>query len=73
MRFMPIRDVVYLIVKPFLGKQRGPTRAETVSRAVEHAEHMDSAAAFTRVSDAMLDHAPPAPKHEEPDRVRASG
>jgi anaerobic magnesium-protoporphyrin IX monomethyl ester cyclase len=73
MRFMPIRDVIYLIVKPFLGKQRGPTRAETVSRAIEHAEHQDSAAAFTRISDAGLGHAPPASKDEEPDQLRASG
>jgi anaerobic magnesium-protoporphyrin IX monomethyl ester cyclase len=73
MRFMPIRDVIYLIVKPFLGKQRGPTRAETVSRAIEHAEHKDSAAAFTRISDAGLGHAPPASKDEEPDQLRASG
>jgi len=73
MRFMPIRDVIYLIVKPFLGKQRGPTRAETVSRAIEHAEHKDSAAAFTRISDARLGHAPPASKNEEPDQLRASG
>jgi radical SAM superfamily enzyme YgiQ (UPF0313 family) len=73
MRFMPIRDVVYLIVKPFLGKQRGPTRAETVSRAVEHAAHMDSAAAFTRVADGMPVHAPLSSKDEEPGRLRASG
>jgi len=73
MRFMPIRDVVYLIVKPFLGKQRGPTRAETVSRAVEHPEHKDSAAAFTRISDAMLGDARPASKYEQSDQLRARG
>ncbi len=73
MRFMPIRDVIYLIVKPFLGKQRGPTRAETVSRAVEHPVHRDSAAAFTRISDAMLDHPPSASKCEQPDQPRVSG
>ncbi len=73
MRFMPIRDVIHLIVKPFLGKRRGPTRAETVSRAIEHSEHKDSAAAFTRVSDAQLGHASPASKNEVPDPLRASG
>ncbi len=67
MRFMPIRDVIYLIVKPFLGKQRGPTRAEELSRAVEHAEHMDPAAALTRAADAMLEHAPPTSKDEARD------
>jgi anaerobic magnesium-protoporphyrin IX monomethyl ester cyclase len=44
-RFMRMRDVVYLIVKPFLGQRRGPTSAETLSHAVEHAELKDSAAA----------------------------
>ncbi len=73
MRFMPIRDVVYLIVKPFLGKQRGPTRAEELSRAVDHAEHKDSAAAFTKVADAPLDHAPPTSNDDASGRLRASG
>jgi anaerobic magnesium-protoporphyrin IX monomethyl ester cyclase len=57
MRFMPLRDVVYLIIKPFVGKQRGATQAETLSRAVEHADLKDSAAAFTQVADAMLEQA----------------
>jgi hypothetical protein len=52
---MPLRDVVYLIIKPFVGKQRGATQAETLSRAVEHADLKDSAAAFTQVADAMLE------------------
>ena len=34
-RYMPLRDVVYLIVKPFLGKKQGPTRSEVLTRAVE--------------------------------------
>jgi radical SAM superfamily enzyme YgiQ (UPF0313 family) len=33
-RFMRIRDVVYLLLKPFLGQRSGPTPAETLSRAV---------------------------------------
>jgi len=37
-RFMPIRDVVYLIIKPFLGQKKGATKAEVLSRAVEHAD-----------------------------------
>src|SRR5262249_20893886 len=34
LRFMPLRDVVYLIVKPFLGMKKGPTKNEVLSRAV---------------------------------------
>ncbi|MDP8247315.1 MAG: radical SAM protein [Candidatus Tritonobacter lacicola] len=34
-RCMPVRDVLYLLVKPFLGSKRGATRAEQVSRAVK--------------------------------------
>ncbi|MCX6340581.1 MAG: radical SAM protein [Candidatus Aureabacteria bacterium] len=33
-RSMPLWDILYLIIKPFLGKKRGRTRAERVSRAV---------------------------------------
>ena len=33
-RCMSLRDILYLLVKPFLGKKRGRTRAERVSRAV---------------------------------------
>ena len=36
LRFMRFRDVAYLIVKPFLGAGRGPTKNEVLSRAVEH-------------------------------------
>jgi radical SAM superfamily enzyme YgiQ (UPF0313 family) len=53
-RFMPIRDVVYLIVKPFLGQKKGATKAEVLSRAVEHAEMKDAAAQLTQLSDEML-------------------
>jgi len=52
-----MRDVAYLILKPFLGKPRGPTAAETLSRTVEHAELKDSAAALTQVTDAMFEQA----------------
>jgi len=70
MRFMKFRDVVYLITKPFLGKQSGPTRAETLSRAVEHAEAKDSAAALTRIADVAV---APMPAESEAERLRASG
>ncbi len=54
LRFMPARDVIYLIVKPFLGKRKGATKAEVLSRAVEHAEMKDEAAQLTQLSDEML-------------------
>jgi predicted small metal-binding protein len=54
LRFMPARDVIYLIVKPFLGQKKGATKAEVLSRAVEHADMKDSAAQFTQLTDEML-------------------
>jgi radical SAM superfamily enzyme YgiQ (UPF0313 family)/predicted small metal-binding protein len=54
LRFMPARDVIYLIVKPFLGQKKGATKAEVLSRAVEHAEMKDAAAQLTHLSDEML-------------------
>jgi radical SAM superfamily enzyme YgiQ (UPF0313 family) len=56
LRFMPLRDVVYLIVKPFLGVKRGPTRNEVLSRAIEHPALKDSAADLTLVADDLLLH-----------------
>ena len=52
MRYMPLRDVVHLIVKPFLGKKQGPTKNEVLSRAVEHQAMKDAAAEFTTLPDA---------------------
>jgi radical SAM superfamily enzyme YgiQ (UPF0313 family) len=54
LRHMPVRDVVYLIMKPFLGKNKGATKAEVLSRAVEHAEMKDAAAQLTHLADEML-------------------
>ncbi|MET0500996.1 MAG: radical SAM protein [Candidatus Binatia bacterium] len=54
LRFMPVKDVLYLIIKPFLGQKRGATKAEMLSRAVEHAEMKDAAAQFTQLSDDRL-------------------
>ncbi len=56
LRFMPLRDVLYLIVKPFLGKKRGQTNAEVVSRAVEHGALKDAAAQLTQLSDDVVQH-----------------
>jgi len=52
--FMPVKDVLYLIIKPFLGQKRGATKAEMLSRAVEHAEMKDAAAQLTQLSDERL-------------------
>ncbi len=49
-RYMPLRDILYLLVKPFLGKKRGMTNAEVLSRAVEHQDRKDRAAELTQVS-----------------------
>ena len=51
LRHMPLRDVVYLLIKPFLGKKRGATKAEVQSRAVEHRASKDAAADLTQVAD----------------------
>ncbi len=55
-RYMPARDVIYLIIKPFMGKKKGATKAEVLSRAVEHGEVKDAAAALTQLSDDRLEH-----------------
>jgi radical SAM superfamily enzyme YgiQ (UPF0313 family) len=54
-RFMPLKDVLYLLTKPFLGKKTGATRAEVLSRAVEHGDMKDQAAAMTQRGDEFLD------------------
>jgi radical SAM superfamily enzyme YgiQ (UPF0313 family) len=54
LRYMPFRDVAYLIMKPFLGQKKGATKAEVLSRAVEHAEMKDAAAQLTQLSDELL-------------------
>jgi len=56
-RHMPLRDVIYLLVKPLRGKTRGATPAETISRAVEHGEVKSAAAAMTQLADEALEHA----------------
>jgi len=51
LRYMPARDVLYLLIKPFLGVKKGATQAEVISRSVEHADAKDAAAALTQVTD----------------------
>src|SRR5713101_2459581 len=54
LRYMPARDVIYLIIKPFLGKKKGATKAEVLSRAVEHGANKDAAAEMTQLHDDVL-------------------
>ncbi|MGC1952772.1 MAG: radical SAM protein [Gammaproteobacteria bacterium] len=54
LRYMPLRDVAYLIIKPFLGQRKGATKAEVLSRAVEHVEMKEAAAQLTQLSDEHL-------------------
>ena len=54
LRYMPLKDVVYLIAKPFLGSGKGPTKAEVLSRAVEHGAIKDAAAMLTQLTDTEL-------------------
>jgi anaerobic magnesium-protoporphyrin IX monomethyl ester cyclase len=56
LRYMPARDVGYLIVKPFLGKKTGATQAEVLSRAVEHGAAKDAAGQLTQLADDVLEH-----------------
>jgi anaerobic magnesium-protoporphyrin IX monomethyl ester cyclase len=63
-RHMRLRDVIYLIVKPFLGSKKGATVAETVSRAVEHGDMKGAAADLTLLADDALEHAITASKAE---------
>jgi radical SAM superfamily enzyme YgiQ (UPF0313 family) len=57
LRYMPVRDVVYLIIKPLVGKKKGATKAEVLSRAVEHGAMKDAAARLTQLTDESLEHA----------------
>ncbi len=53
-RYMPVRDVLHLVIKPFLGKKSGATQSEVLSRAVEHREMKDAAADLTQAADLDL-------------------
>ena len=54
-RYMPLRDVLYLIIKPFLGKKSGATPSEVLSRAVEHREVKNAAAELTQLGEKELE------------------
>ena len=57
MRHMPVRDVLRLVIKPFLGKKGGATKAEVISQAVEHGNLKSAAADLTQLADEELEHA----------------
>ena len=56
-RHMPLRDVIYILVKPFVGKKTGATKAEEISRAVEHGAIKSAAADMTLLADEALEQA----------------
>ena len=49
LRHMSVKDLVYILFKPFLGKSKGATKSEVLSRAVEHGAMKDAAADLTQV------------------------
>ena len=55
LRYMPVRDVAFLLLKQFLGNKSGATKAEVLSRAVEHDAIKDEAADLTQVADHLLE------------------
>ena len=54
---MPLRDVLYLLTKPYVGKKQGATKAEVISRAVEHGDLKSAAADMTLLADEALENA----------------
>ena len=59
---MPLKDVVYLVAKPFMGKKTGATKAEILSRAVEHDKMKTAAADLTQLDDEELQNEATRPK-----------
>ncbi len=53
-RSMPVRDILWMLVKPFFGTTKGQTKAEALSRAVEHEEMKTAAENLTQVPDEEL-------------------
>lgn len=54
LKHMSVRDLAYILFKPFLGKSKGATKSEVLSRAVEHELMKDAAAKLTREFDENL-------------------
>ncbi len=56
-RNMPLRNVLYLLVKPFLRRKTGATRSEVLARAVDDRQVRKAATDLTRLSDQELEEA----------------
>src|SRR2546425_343906 len=52
LRYMPGRDGVYLITKPFFGEGQGATKAQVLSRALEHGQMEGAGAQVAQKTDA---------------------
>jgi radical SAM superfamily enzyme YgiQ (UPF0313 family) len=53
-RSMPVRDILWMLVKPFFGTTKGQTKAEALSRAVEYEKSKTAAENLTHVPDEAL-------------------
>jgi hypothetical protein len=51
LRLIPVRDIAYLLLKPFCGNQRRATEAEGLSHAVAHGAMQDATATLTQLTD----------------------
>ena len=56
-RNMPLRQVLYLLIKPFLRRKRGATRSAVLARAVEDRGLEAAVADLSRLSDEALEQA----------------
>ncbi len=65
LRHMRLREVLHLLVKPFLGDNHGPTTNVLLSRAVEHGGEHDAAAFLTPVAAHLLERTPRPPQAQE--------
>jgi radical SAM superfamily enzyme YgiQ (UPF0313 family) len=56
-RNMPLRQVLYLLVKPFLGRRTGATRSAVLARGVDDRQLQRAATDLSRLSDQDLEQA----------------
>ncbi|MGH9421947.1 MAG: B12-binding domain-containing radical SAM protein, partial [Thermoanaerobaculia bacterium] len=65
LRHMPLRDVLHLIIKPFLGSKSGPTTNEMLSRTIEPQGSKDIAEALAQLPDDVVSNPFPDQSHPE--------
>ena len=53
-RHMSWMNIAYILFKPFLGKTKGATKNEVLSRSVEHRSVKDAAQDMTLISDEAM-------------------